>query len=195
MSDEKKDTRLPPPVFPPGSRKHLRPNSNHPTGSSPEPEASEERGPFISPDEPIPSRRDKVDAAFISPEEPLPERRPDDVFDAFISPDEPLPSRDDTEDEEEEEGVVTGMGHDPHLDPEELVTGGDPHVLEVAGAVERLASALKTRGEAGLRATPDMSRFEATLRAYCVGYLAGRRAQAEKERRDYAPYTGFDIEG
>jgi hypothetical protein len=29
-----------------------------------------------------------------------------------------------------------------------------------------------------------MSRFEATLRAYCVGYLAGRRAEDEAEASD-----------
>ena len=90
---------------------------------------------------------------------------------------------------------MTGMGHDPHLDPEELVTGGDPHVIEVAGAVERLAGALKSKGEAGLKATPLMSRFEATLRAYCVGYIAGRRAEDKAEQRDYPPFTGLDSEG
>jgi hypothetical protein len=77
--------------------------------------------------------------------------------------------------------VVTGIGSDPHMDPEELATGGDPHVLEVVQAVGRLAEALKRRGEAGLRTTMDMSRFDATLRAYCVGYIAGRRAEDDAQ--------------
>jgi len=50
-------------------------------------------------------------------------------------------------------------------------------VIELIGAVGRLAEALKRKGEAGLKAQPHMSRFEATLRAYCLGYLAGRRAE------------------
>jgi hypothetical protein len=40
-----------------------------------------------------------------------------------------------------------------------------------------LAESLNRKGEAGLRANLEMSRFEATLRSYCVGYLAGRRAE------------------
>jgi hypothetical protein len=80
--------------------------------------------------------------------------------------------------------VVTGMGMDAHLEPEELVTGGDPHVMELVGAIRKLADAVKRKGEAGLRATTGMSRFEATLRAYCVGYLAGRRAEDEEERSE-----------
>lgn len=191
MSDEKRDTRLPPPAFPPGSRKHVYTNSDHGSAQAKERDGSSERA-FISPDDPIPPRQDTVDAAFISPDDPMPERRPDAVFDAFISPDEPLPSRLRLE---PEEGIVTGMGDDPHLDPEEMSAGGDPHVLEVAGAVERLAAALKKKGEAGLKATPQMSRFEATLRSYCVGYIAGRRAEDEAEQRDYAPFDGIDIEG
>ncbi len=51
----------------------------------------------------------------------------------------------------------------------------DPDVAELIARVGRLAEALGERGEAGLRATPGMSRFEATLRAYCTGWLAARR--------------------
>lgn len=173
MSDEKKDTRLPPPAFPPGNRKHLHTNSVTP---APPPMLASEPGEasFIFPDDPIPPRKDPVGGAFISPDDPMPERRRDAVFDAFISPDDPLPTR---EEGDEEDGVVTGMGSDPHMDPEELVSGGDPHVIELIGAVGRLAEALKRRGEAGLRTSTQMTRFEATLRSYCVGYLAGRRAE------------------
>lgn len=174
MSDETRDRRLPPPAFPPGRRKHVHTNSDSPPASNSTPRSSG-GGAFISPDDPIPPRRDKVGEAFISPDDPIPARGSDAVFDAFISPDDPIPTR--RAPKNVEEGVVTGIGHDPHLDPEELVSGGDPHVIELIGAVGRLAEALKRRGEAGLRTSASMTRFEATLRAYCVGYLAGRRAE------------------
>lgn len=188
MSDEKKDNRLPPPAFPPGTRKRVHTNSTTPQSSNSRSGSS----PYISPDDPMPPRRDRVDEAYISPDDPMPERRPDAVFDAFISPDDPMPSRPDAS---EEEGIVTGMGDDPHLDPEELASGGDPHVLEVTGALDRLAAAMKHKGEAGLKSTPQMSRFEATLRSYCVGYIAGRRAEDEADHVDYEPFTGLDSEG
>ncbi|HSM03079.1 MAG TPA: hypothetical protein VK858_00575 [Longimicrobiales bacterium] len=74
--------------------------------------------------------------------------------------------------------AVTGMGNDPHVVPQPgLEPYDDPHVAELASALERLRTGLASRGEAALKVEPEMSRFEATLRAYCVGYLAGRRAQ------------------
>jgi hypothetical protein len=81
-----------------------------------------------------------------------------------------------------DEGVVTGIGDDSHEDAElELlrVDDGDPHVTELIRAVKRLSDALGARGEAGLRATSDMNRFEAILRAYCVGYLTQAREERE----------------
>jgi hypothetical protein len=39
-----------------------------------------------------------------------------------------------------------------------------------------------------------MSRFEATLRAYCVGYLAGLRAEDEVEAGEHAKLTGLDFD-
>lgn len=184
MSSERKNSRLPPPAFPPGTRRKVHKNSTGPHKPSADPHV--ERDAFISPDDPFPPRSDKVANAFISPDEPLPARS-DDLAGAFLSFD------DSTEDSlplhgsipaHEDEGVVTGMGSDPHLDPEELATGGDPYVMEVAHAVRKLAEVLSRKGEAGLRSTPDMSRFEATLRAYCVGYVAGRRAEDEEEQSE-----------
>ncbi len=116
----------------------------------------------------------------------------DELGDAYILPDEPIPPRAtppgdapkapdaaaDAPDDDEVE--VTGMGSDTHMSPEELVAGGDPYVMELIEQVAKLAESLKRRGEAGLHATPEMSRFEATLRAYCVGYLAGRRADDDQ---------------
>ena len=156
--------RLPPPAFPPGMKGVARRRT--------------------------PAQSDDLSAAFISPDEPLPDRVGGVPDDAFISPDEPIerhaprtaprgPSVAMEADFDMDDVVVTGIGDDPHLDPEELALGFDPHVLEVVGAVGKLAEALKRKGEAGLRSTPEMSRFEATLRSYCVGYLAGRRAEDE----------------
>lgn len=130
-------------------------------------------GAFISPDEPIPERRRGLDGALISPDDPIPDR--------MTSPGEStrdptrMPGRG-----PEASGVVTGIGSDEHLDPVEMSFGGDPHLNELLDAVRKLAAALEHRGEGGLRVTPDMTRFEAQLRAYCVGYLAGRRAENDE---------------
>jgi len=117
----------------------------------------------------------------------------DELGDAFILPDEPMPPRETLSEEAfksvdataqmpgDDEGEVMGMGSDTHMSPEELVAGGDPYVMELVEQVAKLAESLKRKGEAGLHASPEMSRFEATLRAYCVGYLAGRRAENDAD--------------
>lgn len=164
MSENTNENRLPPPAFPPGVRRHVHRNSHG---------ASEPTGPrsvdqaFINPDEPLPERGDSMGRAFISPDEPIPERKIE-LLDEFRStvPVEPG-----------EEGEVVGMDLDPHLEPEEVISGGDPHVMEVMAVVSKLAADVQRRGEAGLRTSPHMSRFESTMRAYCIGYLAGRRAE------------------
>lgn len=178
-SDGKGGRALPPPAFPPGARR---------TVSAPRTRGSEDlSGALILPDEPLPERDGEVPAdAFISPDDPFGPRGWQGDPGAFISPDEPIRQRPPRsaallpEGVDADDGVVTGMGDDAHLDPEELAMGFDPHVLDVVDKVAKLAEALKRKGEAGLRTTPDMSRFEATLRSYCVGYLAGRRAEDEK---------------
>ena len=180
MSSERKNSRLPPPAFPPGTRKKVHKNSTGPSKASEN--AHLDGGAFISPDDPLPPRTDKLAGAFISPDDPLPPRS-DKVAGALISPEDPFPPRRESP-QPEDEGVVTGMGLDAHLEPAELVSAGDPYVMEVTHAVRKLADALRRKGEAGLRASPGMSRFEATLRAYCVGYIAGRRAEDEEERSE-----------
>ena len=160
MDENTNGSRLPPPAFPPGARRHVP----HETI---EPFEPAEGDAFISPDDPLPARTDPIGAAFISPDEPIPERRielmPEFQDDVMVEPGE--------------EGIVVGMDMDDHLEHEEVVSGGDPHVMEIMAAVATLSESLQYRGEGGLRVTPGMSRFEATLRSYCVGYLAGRRAE------------------
>jgi hypothetical protein len=163
MSDKRNGSRLPPPAFPPGSRKHA---ARRPA-SGPRPATASVDEAMISPDDPLPDRIDPMNDAFISPDDPLPERKIE-LAPAFLDPDAVEPG---------EEGEVVGMDLNAHLEAEEVVAGGDPHLIEVIEAVSKLAAALQRRGEAGLRSTPERSRFEATLRAYCVGYLAGRRAE------------------
>ena len=141
---------------------------------------------------------DALSSAFISPDDPMPDRTGNLPSGAVVRPDAPVApvapgaqedaaraaveaeDADGDADDDFEEGVVTGMGDDPHLDPGELALGFDPHVHEVVDKVVKLAAELKQRGEAGLATTPGMSRFDVTLRAYCVGYLAGRRAEEEE---------------
>jgi len=169
MSEKKNERRLPPPVFPPGSRRHVSRNSTGSKGHARPPGSSFE-GALISPDDPIPDDVDPMGAAFISPDDPMPERRVEWIG---ASSD----ARATATGDEPGEGEVVGMDLDPHLAPDEVVAHGDPHVMELTEAVAKLAESVRKKGEAGLRVRPDMTRFEATLRAYCVGYLAGRRAE------------------
>jgi hypothetical protein len=154
--------RLPPPAFPPGARTlgHRVRRSAEIRGLQPEPQPESGEG--------VP------DDAFISPDDPIVRSGSRIAPGAFISPDEPLPSRDQLD---PDEVVVTGIGDDPHLSPADLAVARytDPHVADLVQRVGQLADALREKGEAGLRTTPEMSRFEATLRAYCVGYLAAQR--------------------
>lgn len=178
-SDGRRSRPLPPPSFPPGSKGVGVPRV--------QPASDDLSGALILPDDPIPQRAARVpDEAFIAPDEPIVRRPAGTPDDAFISPDEPIRRRPPRAPKLAEEGirpdevVVTGIGDDAHLEPDELAAGFDPHVLEVVDEVTKLAEALRRKGEAGLRTGPDTTRFGATLRSYCVGYLAGRRAADEE---------------
>jgi hypothetical protein len=194
-NNNKKGGRLPPPAFPPGSRKQAVRGTTPAAKPAPAKPATPDEA-FISPDDPIPARTDKMASAFILPDDPIPVRRPDFVQNAFISPEDPLPKREPLGVRrtmgKPEEGVVTSIGSDAHLDRGELVAAGDPFVMELIDSVGKLAQALRRKGEAGLRATAEMSRFEVTLRAYCVGFLAGRRAEAEPEFLDWGEVSKDD---
>ncbi|HET9949191.1 MAG TPA: hypothetical protein VFQ22_09740 [Longimicrobiales bacterium] len=199
MADDRKNGRLPPPAFPPGRRRQpFHRFHGNSAGNSAAPERADGQRParaplraldeaLISPDDPLPPRRDPVEYALILPDDPLPERSERDAFDAAIIPPEaPVPHEHVRRaPAEPEEGIATGIGDDPHLDPAELAIAGDPHVAELVEAVTKLAAALERKGEAGLEVEPTMTRFEAQLRAYCVGYLTGRRAEAGPDFVDW----------
>ena len=152
MTEDRNPSRLPPPAFPSRARR------GEDAGAAQE---ADSRGAGAT------SGSD--DEAFYYPADGRPAA--DDV--TFISPDDP------GSESSEEEGTVTGIGDDNHLAPDGPGSR-DPHLAELTTAVAKLAEALRRRGEAGLHASPEMSRFEATMRAYCVGYLAGRRAESNQ---------------
>ncbi len=176
-NNNKQGGRLPPPAFPPGSRKQHTPRNSSAPKAEAAPKLPAGDSAYISPDDPMPVRTDKVASAFILPDDPMPEREALGVRRTMGKP---------------EEGVVTGLGSNAHVDKGELAAAGDPHVMELTEAVGKLAQALKRKGESGLRSSPDMSRFDATLRAYCVGFLAGRRAEAQPEFLDWGEATKED---
>ncbi len=158
--------RLPPPAFPPDATRRQHEIRDRDAGL----------GEGLAPYEQV-ADSDLPEDAFILPDEPIP-WLPEVPAGAFIDPDEPIVRQEGEPDRiGPEEAVVTGLGDDAHLDRGELAAAGDPYVLDLVEKVAKLAEALRRRGEAGLRTERGMSPFEATLRAYCVGYLAGRRAE------------------
>jgi hypothetical protein len=195
--------RLPPPMFPAGAR-HRAPRPE-PAAAFPDEGGGirEDAGgipedAFILPEDPIvrPEDGEVFENAF-EPVEVAWSARQSSFDSALIDPDAPIVRREPPRTPADyesvlrgaaapqlDEGVVTGIGDDTHEDDrEELgrlgVSDREPDVEELIRAVKRLADALGSRGEAGLRTTADMTRFEATLRAYCVGYLT--RAREERE--------------
>ena len=182
--------QLPPPAFPPGRRRvQLRRRleaAEDSLGSEDSASPSFDEA-FISPDDPIPERAGGFESAFISPDDPIPQRSADaDTAGEQASSGWEREEQARTTgavsdpDVDTDEGVVTGIGSDAHLDPAEVAYGGDPYLTEVLHAVKRLAASLDQKGEGGLRTTSEMTRLEAQLRSYCVGYLAGRRAEDEE---------------
>lgn len=153
-----REPTLPPPAFPPGTRR---------TAARRDLQHDDLRDAFLSSDDSF-HTGEHADA-FLSPDDPFPPRT--------SHREEPVDDEGDDEDFDPEEVVVTGIGDDPHLDPLELSPGGDPYVMELAEQVGKLAEAIRRRGEAGLQTLPGMTTFEGTLRAYCVGYLRGRRTK------------------
>jgi len=175
--------RLPPPMFPPGSRRRAgRPSPG--VASNAEGRSAEiPQEAFISPDEPIRTRGASGDGGSRELEDSGMDES------AFISPDEPIVRTERPHPPEDYEQVlgawtmdeveVTGIG-EPHLNDEDLRAlerFGDPHVADLFRALDRLTDAVRAKGQAGLKTSADMTPFEISLRSYCVGYLAGRREE------------------
>ncbi len=177
MSDSNRGGRLPPPAFPPGTRRRIR--GTHAIGVD---ETRTVAGAWISPDEPIPERGHRLSGAFISPDDPIPQRAIESGHAVEV----------DSVTRPADSGVVVGMNLDDSPHPTDGPSAGDPHVQALLEAVSSLSEDLRRRGEGGLRAGPDMSRLETTLRAYCVGYLEGRRSEEPPPRlmEDALPTDG-----
>ncbi len=147
--------RLPPPVFPPGSRR----TAVRYQAASTMQEGGEDAGvpadAFISPDEPI-RRSDEWDEALISPDDPIVRREP---------PRAPADG-DDVE--------VTGIGAGERVYPDEVLSANPIDVERLAGRLETLARDLREKGAAALRVPPDADGTDAVLRAFLSGYLEGR---------------------
>lgn len=124
------------------------------------------RPPSLSEDEEAIGASDGwADGAIISPDDPIVRTGPVALPDDF----ERVMEKGGSEDV-----VVTGIGTDraaagPQGEPM------DPYVARVVRELAVLASGLRRRGEVALRVEPEMTRFETTLRGYCVGYLAALR--------------------
>jgi hypothetical protein len=192
--------RLPPPMFPPGSRRLHTRAAPRPPGE--EPEGGVPKEALIMPDEPLPwtgavAPTAPAVSASSPPADEFRAFTPDSAFEeALIDPDAPIVRTTPPRTPEDYEQVMRGAPHPPE-DP--VVTGigetqstwesaleqlalapGDPHVAELTRMVRKLADGLSNRGEVALKSTPDLTPFEATLRAYCVGFLS--RAREGRDR-------------
>jgi len=163
MGQDEKDEQLQPPAFP--------------SGMSGDDAGSDLGDALISPDAPI-ERQPRLDDAFISPDAPIVREGPVQTPDDF----ERVMHRD--EEDDAEPVVVTGIGaeHAAAGHDEPMM---DPYLERVVIELEALVGALRRKGEAGLRTEPDMTRFESTLRGYCVGYLAALKDSALEAEQDH----------
>lgn len=147
---------LPPPAFPPGSRRHATVRA-----------WARERHP------PEPGGEGGFEDAFISPDEPIIRKDPSFPDDAFISPDEPIVRTDRTE-ADMEGAVVTGIGGGGPVYPQSSLVQAGRDVQKLASMLDTLARDLRDEGTQSLRVEEGMSRFEAMLRSMLAGYLAGK---------------------
>jgi hypothetical protein len=172
--------RLPPPAFPPGSRRSaLRPLT---------PSRTEKGRASLAPDNaerarPDPATEDDTFASALNssdeplrgrPSGPSGDRAPDRAHRSVPSAMAEFETGDDAE-----LGVATGMGVAPPASG--ALDVGDA-VQRAAESLQSLASALREQGPAGLQAGPDASRFEAVLRGFIAGYLASLDPEGKPTR-------------
>lgn len=147
--------RLPPPAFPPGSRRSSVPRPR----STPDAES-----PAAGGDE-----SDLPDEALISPDDPIRKEGRGIPDDAFISPDDPLvPANRD-----EEEGTVTGMGEFLESPGGKALQDEKPSIHELPYLLNHLAERINESGESALEVHAEMGRFQAALRSFLKGFLEG----------------------
>lgn len=154
--------RLPPPVFPPGSRRDVPIRRSGPSSSRGGEEGDFPDDAFISPDDPIRARD----------EEAVPD-------DAFISPDDPIVRSRDPGEPDDDEVQVTGIGGQKYARGEARRSGRgrtweEVDTSQVARMLEELARGLKEKGSTALLVTSEMTRFESMLRGFLAGYLVSR---------------------
>lgn len=148
--------RLPPPAFPPGSRR-----SSASTRSL-RIEGEESEGD----DDPS----DIPEDAFISPDDPIRKRGRGIPDDAFISPDDPLVPR-----ARDREGRIVEVEDETEAPATTRPRRGTPTIHELPYLLDQLAERLHESGERALDVHPDMGHFQAALRAFLKGYLEGGR--------------------
>lgn len=164
QGDDKSGVHLPPPAFPPGMRRTHKRRSRSSTVDG-EVQAGDEfpSDAFISPDDPIERETEFPDDAFISPDEPITHRDPHEV------------EREEAEDIDPEDAVVTGMGGETVYDRAASAPAlRDDEYLELADRLEALAHQIRERGIAALVVRSDTHTFDAVLRSLVAGFMAGR---------------------
>lgn len=145
---------LPPPAFPPGPRR--REVAERVSNLAPAPGTEEQKIP-----------RD----AFISPDDPIRKEGRGIPEDAFISPDDPVVTL-----RRDEDGEATGLGllATPSSEPEPS-RRQTPNIHELPYLLDQLAEQLNESGEKALEVHTEMGHFQAALRSFLKGYLAGNR--------------------
>ncbi len=148
--------RLPPPAFPPGSRRTSVPRSPGRTDGG---EAGAEEDGETVPDE-----------AFIQPDEPIRKEARGIPDDAFISPDDPFVPAD-----YDEEGEVTPMSTevDTRTRTATKHRSSAPSIHELPYLLDRVAEQINEAGEDALNVHHEMGHFEAALKSFLRGYLEG----------------------
>lgn len=165
------DDRLPPPAFPPGSRRR-RPMLGHP-GAVQHLAAMRrdtEEGTGLGPRAARSIFSPQAEAESEVGAESFPEG-------AYITPEE---AAEKMESRQAETGVATGIGvRRSSFAPVPVPEAEEIDFHQAAAVLERLAHGLRKNGGLALLVGPDLSRFEAVLRGFLAGYLGGMETDRE----------------
>lgn len=152
--------RLPPPAFPPGSRRASAPRKRVDVAGAEE-----------SPDD-AGEGEELPDDAFISPDEPIRKEARGIPDDAFISPDDPFTPKATAG---SDEGQVTSMGEQISTrTPTAAKRRSEaPSIHELPYLLDRVAEQINDTGREALNVHGEMGHFEAALKSFLRGYLQG----------------------